>query len=122
VDTGDQQKQKRRPLARHQAAKAKDTLVDGTEIATYRARWPLGAKERTAFELFLNTGQRRSDVIRMAWSHIADGKIRVEQQKTGRVLLIPLHRELIAALAHAERAHVAILTTVALGRVDDRIN
>lgn len=81
------------------------------EIATYRARWLLGSKERTAFELFLNTGQRRSDVVRMAWSHIADGKIRIVQQKTGRALLVPLHRELIAALAHTEPSHVAILTT-----------
>jgi enterobacteria phage integrase len=83
------------------------------EIETYRNRWPLGTKQRLAFELFLNTGQRRSDVVRMAWSHItADGKIVVVQQKTGRRLLIPLHRELLAALAAAQRAHVSILTTV----------
>jgi integrase len=85
------------------------------EIATYRTHWPLGTKQRTAFELFLNTGQRRSDVVRMTWSHIADNKIRVEQQKTGRKLLIPLHLELIAALEKAERTHVTILTT-AYGR------
>jgi enterobacteria phage integrase len=83
------------------------------EIGTYRNRWPLGTKQRLAFELFLNTGQRRSDVVRMAWSHItADGKIVVVQQKTGRRLLIPLHRGLLSALAAAQRAHVSILTTV----------
>jgi integrase len=82
------------------------------EIDTYRNRWPLGTKQRLAFELFLNTGQRRSDVVRMAWSHItADNKIVVVQQKTGRRLLIPLHRDLLAALAAARRAHVSILTT-----------
>ena len=58
-----------------------------------------------AFELFLNTGQRRSDVVRMAWSHItAENKIVVVQQKTGRRLLIPLHRDLLTALAAAKRA------------------
>jgi integrase len=82
------------------------------EIATYRAHWPIGTKQRTAFELFLNVGQRRSDVVRMAWPHIADNKISVTQQKTRRKLVIPLHQELIAALAAAERSHVAILTTV----------
>jgi len=47
------------------------------EIETYRQRWALGAKQRTAFELFLNTGQRRSDVVRMASSHItAENKSR----------------------------------------------
>jgi enterobacteria phage integrase len=47
----------------------------------------------------------------MVWSDIADGKIRVVQQKTGRVLLIPLHGELIAALPQAEPIDDAILTT-----------
>jgi enterobacteria phage integrase len=83
------------------------------EIETYRNRWALGTKQRLAFELFLNTGQRRSDVARMAWSHFtADGKIVVVQQKTRRRLLIPLHRDLVAALAAAQRAHVSILTTM----------
>jgi enterobacteria phage integrase len=82
------------------------------EIAIYRRHWPLGTKQRTAFELFLNTGQRRSDVVRMAWPHItADSKVVVVQQKTGRRLLIPLHRDLITALAAAEREHVSVLTT-----------
>src|SRR5580704_7296409 len=76
------------------------------EIETYRNRWPLGTKQRLAFELFLNTGQRRSDVVRMAWPHIkADRKIVVLQQKTKRRLLIPLHRDLLAALAAAKRDH-----------------
>ena len=33
------------------------------------------------------------------------------QQKTGHRLLIPLHRDLLAALAAARRTHVSILTT-----------
>ena len=86
------------------------------EIETYRQRWSLGTKQRTAFELFLNTGQRRSDVVRMAWSHItAENKIKVVQQKTGKALLIPLHRDALAALAAFKREHVSILTT-AYGR------
>lgn len=86
------------------------------EIAVYRAKWPLGTKQRTAFELFLNTGQRRSDVVRMAWPDIRpDNKIPVTQQKTGRQLLIPLHRDLVRALAEAQRDHIAIITT-AYGR------
>jgi integrase len=82
------------------------------EIDAYRSKWPLGTKQRLAFELFLNTGQRRSDVFRMAWSHITDNKITVVQQKTGRRLVIPLHRDLLTALAAAKREHVSILTTM----------
>lgn len=86
-----------------------------SEIEQYRAHWPFGTKQRTAFELFLNTGQRRSDVVRMAWPHIVNGTITVEQQKTGRKLLIPLHRDALTALEETTRAHIVILTT-AYGR------
>ncbi len=81
------------------------------EIETYRKRWPLGTKQRLAFELFLNTGQRRSDVVRMAWSHVSDNKIAVTQQKTGRPLRIRLHHDLLSALASVKRTHISILTT-----------
>lgn len=81
------------------------------EIATFRAHWPIGTKQRTAFELFLNIGQRRSDVVRMAWPHITGRKIAVTQQKTGVDLVIPLHRDALAALDKAERKPIAILTT-----------
>jgi integrase len=82
------------------------------EIDVFRAKWSLGTKQRLAFELFLNTGQRRSDVVRMAWSHVTpDNKIAVLQQKTGRRLLIPLHRDVLAALAAVKREHISILTT-----------
>lgn len=48
----------------------------------------------------------------MAWSHVtADNKIVVIQQKTGRRLLIPLHRDLLRTLAAAKREHVSIITT-----------
>jgi len=83
------------------------------EIEAFRKKWPLGTKQRLAFELFLNTGQRRSDVVRMSWSHITpDSKIIVSQQKTGRRLLIPLHRDLLATLAAVKREHISILTTM----------
>lgn len=49
----------------------------------------------------------------MASSHITpENKIIVAQQKTGRRLLIPLHRDLEAALAVAKRDHLSIITTV----------
>lgn len=82
------------------------------EIEIYRAHWPLGTRQRTAFELFLNVGQRRSDVVRIAWPHInKQNKITIQQQKTGRKLIIPLHRDALAALSRADRSHICILTT-----------
>jgi integrase len=84
--------------------------TDG-EIEVFEDRWPIGTKQRLAFALLLYTGQRRSDVHRMTWADVGGGTIRVVQQKTGRKLTIPLHRELLAALVAAERDHVTIINT-----------
>jgi integrase len=82
-----------------------------SEIAQFETRWPFGTKQRTAFALHLFTGQRRSDVHRMTWADVSGGTIRVVQQKTGRKLAIPLHRELLAVIGEADRKHVTIINT-----------
>lgn len=82
------------------------------EIEQFKRRWPIGRKQRTAFHLFLNLGQRRSDVVKMAQTHITpERKIRIKQQKTGRDLLIPLHRDTIEALDAFDMQHIVIITT-----------
>ena len=81
------------------------------EIAAFEQHWPIGTKQRLAFALMLYTGQRRSDVHRMTWADVSEGTIRVVQQKTGRKLTIPLHRDLLAVLAVANRDHVTIINT-----------
>ena len=81
------------------------------EIETFEQYWPIGTKQRLAFALMLCTGQRRSDVHRMTWADVSERTIRVTQQKTGRKLTIPLHRDLLPALALAERDHVTIINT-----------
>ncbi|GAB30083.1 hypothetical protein BJI49_11710 [Acetobacter pasteurianus] len=42
-----------------------------------------------ALALFLYTGQRRSDVIRVGPARVKNGSIEVVQIKTGKYLLIP---------------------------------
>lgn len=82
------------------------------EIARFEARWPIGTTERTAFALLTYTGQRRSDVVRMAWADVEDGLMSVTQQKTGAKLAIPIHPELARALDARHRDHDVILTTM----------
>ena len=45
------------------------------ELQQYEARWPIGTTERLAYALLLYTGQRRSDVVVMAWSDVKDDAI-----------------------------------------------
>jgi integrase len=68
------------------------------EIGQYRAHWRLGTRERLAFELALCTGQRRTDLARLAWEDIIKGRICVRQSKTGTSLVLPSHPDLQAAL------------------------
>jgi integrase len=81
------------------------------EIAAFENHWPIGTKQRLGFALMLYTGQRRSDVHRMTWAEVNDGTIRVAQQKTGRKLTIPLHRDLVTVLTAVERSHATIINT-----------
>jgi len=63
-----------------------------------------------ATALALYTGQRQGDVLAMTWSKLRNGVIAVKQEKTGRALLIPAHRNLLDALANADRNSIQILT------------
>lgn len=81
------------------------------EIATFRTHWPADTWERVAFELLLNTGQRRGDVAAMMRQHYQAGEIRVKQSKTGQALTVPASRDLAAVLEPwlAGHNHMAML-------------
>jgi integrase len=81
------------------------------EIAAFKAHYPVGSKPRLAFELLLQTAQRRADVVRMGRQHIRDGVLSVRQQKTGKTLAIPVSPALAAALAAAPSKHLTFLAT-----------
>jgi integrase len=61
------------------------------------------------FELCLGTGQRIGDVLRMRWSDIEDGAIKVKQGKTGNELWIPLTPRLAVALDACPRRGLCIV-------------
>jgi len=86
------------------------TWTDG-EIARYEQTWAIGSRERLAFALLLYSGQRVSDVTKMAWSDVNNEGIWVVQRKTKAKLLVPLHPELRAILALAPKTQGAILQT-----------
>jgi integrase len=68
------------------------------EIAAYEAVWPIGTRERLAFDLLLYTGQRVGDVAAMRRANVRNGAIQLTQEKTGVELSIPLHPNLIRSL------------------------
>jgi integrase len=70
-----------------------------SHVEAYRARHPIGTMARLALELFLNTCQRRSDVLHMGRQHIHDGRLQFQQKKTKVRLITPVLPELAEALA-----------------------
>ncbi len=83
------------------------------EIEAFRRHHPVGSRARLAFELLLNTAQRRGDVIGMGRQHVRDGAIQVIQQKTNAKLLIPLHPDLLEAIAATPSDTLLFLTSPA---------
>jgi integrase len=85
------------------------------EIGAFEARHPIGTRARLALALLLSTAQRRSDVIRMGRQHVRDGVMTIQQQKTGMIVDVPLHRDLRTVLDATANDNLTFLVT-ALGK------
>jgi integrase len=68
------------------------------ELSAYEHRWPLGSRERLAFDVLLYTAQRVGDAVRMQRSHISNGVMAIAQQKTGVEVFVPVHPALARSI------------------------
>lgn len=83
------------------------------ERETFEAKYPIGTTPRTCYALALWLGNRRSDVATLRWE-MFDWKrnvVRVEQEKGGKVLILPITPMLRDTLAPLERKGDAVLLT-----------
>jgi integrase len=60
------------------------------ECRQFEARHALGTRARLAFELLLQVGQSRCDVVRMGRQHVRNGTLALRRQKTGVAFEVPL--------------------------------
>jgi integrase len=81
------------------------------EIARFQARHPINTRAGLALALMLYTVQRRGDVIRLGWQHVKGDVIALRQDKTDEPLHLPMHPELVRALAMAPRTNLTFLVT-----------
>ena len=70
------------------------------QLDAYEKFWPLGTRQRLAFDVLLYTAQRVGDVVRMRRADIRNGVITVVQEKGGAEVFVPLH----PALARSVKA------------------
>jgi integrase len=68
------------------------------QLEAYEARWPLGTRERLAFDVLLYSAQRVGDVVRMLRSDIRNGVVTVVQEKTGTEVFVPVHPALARSI------------------------
>lgn len=69
-----------------------------SDVKAFRARWPIGTRERVAFELIFATGLRRGDAVCVGRPHLRDGVIRITTEKTGERVALAVSDDLAAAL------------------------
>jgi len=60
------------------------------ELTRFEEHWPLGTRERVAFDLLLYTGLRRGDAVRVGRQHMRDGIISIRTEKTGEEVYLPV--------------------------------
>jgi integrase len=86
------------------------------ELDRFEAYWPLGTRERLAFDLLLYTGLRRGDAVRVGRQHERDGVITVRTEKhakgkAGEQVSIPILPPLAASIAATRVGDMTYLVT-----------
>jgi integrase len=81
------------------------------EIAKFEARWPVGTRERLAFDLLLWTIQRSGDVRLMGRQNLKGGYLTFTQAKTGAHLTLPVLPPLAASLAEVPKDQMLFVAT-----------
>ncbi|MBO1019296.1 hypothetical protein IPV08_04855 [Methylobacterium sp. SD274] len=60
------------------------------ELARFEAKWPVGTRQRLAFDLSLHSGFRRGDAVKIGCQHVRSGELSIRTEKTGNVVLRPI--------------------------------
>lgn len=81
------------------------------EIGRFEGRWPLGTRERLAFDLLLYTGIRRADAVRVGRPHVRDGGLRFRTSKGGVEVCIPILAPLARSIEATQTGDLTFICT-----------
>jgi len=79
------------------------------ECDAFEARWPVGTRERLAYDVLLYTGFRRGDAAALGRQHVRNGVITLRTQKTGKPVIVPVLPPLAASIAAAPTGDLAFI-------------
>jgi integrase len=85
------------------------------ELDRFESRWPIGTRERLAFDLLLYTGLRRGDAAIVGRQHVSNGVILMRAEKTGAQLTIPILPELARVIAATKTGDMTFVATASGG-------
>jgi integrase len=86
------------------------------ELNRFEAYWPIGTRERLAFDLLLYTGLRRGDAVCVGLQHVRDGVITIRTEKrrkgkSGEQVSIPILPPLAASIAATKTGDLTFLVS-----------
>ena len=81
------------------------------DMAKFEARWPRGTRERVIFDILTYTGLRIGDVAVLGRQHVRDGVIRIDSEKTGMRVEIPMLAPLKATIEAGPTGDLAYIVT-----------
>ena len=86
------------------------------ELDRFEAQWPIGTRERLAFDLGLYTGLRRGDAVQVGRPHVRDGVINIRTEKhrkgkLGELVSIEILKPLAASIAATKTGDLTFLAT-----------
>jgi len=74
------------------------------ECDTFEAHHAIGTRARLAYELLLQAGQSRCDIVRMGRQHVRNGTLSLHRQKTKLPFDVPVMPTLQQAIDACQRA------------------
>lgn len=79
------------------------------ELETFEKHWPVGTRQRLAFDIFLYTGLRRGDAARLGRQHVRNGVFTLRTEKTGQPIVAPVLPALARSIAAAPTGELAFI-------------
>ncbi|GEO83858.1 hypothetical protein GCM10007920_10500 [Ciceribacter naphthalenivorans] len=79
------------------------------DVKRFTSHWPIGSRERLAFELLLTSGLRRSDIVRVGRQHMAQAVVRIRTVKTGTPVTIELSDRVLDLIDETQTGDLSII-------------
>ena len=81
------------------------------DMAKFEAHWPRGSRERLLFDILCFTGLRIGDAARLGRKHVHGGVIRIDTEKTGMRVTIPMLAALKKTIEASETGDASFVVT-----------